>query len=210
MHAALFDMDGVVVDSERYWVPRERTHILPETVDADVSVSEITGMNIEDIYDYLHETYPMKVDRAGFLARFDRAAETIYCEEVALMAGFEALLADLREAGWAVALVSSAPVSWIDLVTDRFDLAFDAVVSADHVERGKPDPDVYLHAATRLDVAPEACVAIEDSGHGVAAAKAAGMRCLGFLGETNDEETLAAADAVTRDAAGLRALLLEA
>lgn len=183
--AVLFDMDGVVVDSERYWVERERETILPAAVEEPVDPAEITGMNVSDLYDYLRERYEVHEDRETFVGRYDEVARTVYGESVSLLPGYESLEAALSEAGVSLALVSSSPVRWIDIVRERFGLdAFDAVVSADHVERGKPAPDVYELAIERLGIAPSEGVAVEDSRHGVRAATDAGLSAIGYASRT--------------------------
>lgn len=196
---------NVVVDSERYWVARATEHILPRAVEEDVLIEEVTGLNVRDLSDHLDATYETLVDEDEFVTIYDEAAREVCRESVALLPGFEALVADIsarsarrnrrRAARTAtpVALVSS-PVRWVELVLDRFDLAdvFDVVVSAEHVESGKPAPDVYLRAAERLGVEPTERVAVEDSAHGIRAARRAGMTCVGLAG--------AAADAVAGDA----------
>lgn len=209
MQAVLLDMDGVVVDSERYWVARERDDILPRTVAEEVPIEEVTGLNVRDLYAHLDADYETLVDEEPFVAIYDEAAREVYRESVELLPGFETLVADLQDRSFTVGLVSSSPVRWIEFVLDRFDLedTFDVVVSAEHVDRGKPDPSVYQHAAEQLDIPPEECVVVEDSAHGIKAARQAGMTCVGFAGPENDEETLAAADAIAEGAAELAAVL---
>lgn len=94
--------------------------------------------------------------------------------------GVVPLLAAVRQEGWRTAVASSSGVSWIRRVLAGLNLEgrFDAAAGGDEVRRAKPAPDVYLLAARRLGVSPEACVALEDSPNGVRAAKAAGMACI--------------------------------
>lgn len=102
---------------------------------------------------------------------------------------------------WAILLdvvgvASSSPVRWIDIVYERLGIdAFDAVVSADHVDRGKPAPDVYELALERLGTRPTEGVAVEDSRHGVRAATDAGLSCIGYATRT-PRTALAGADHV--------------
>ncbi len=101
-------------------------------------------------------------------------------ERIAALPGALELLQAAHEAGIKQSLASSAPVENIRLVSDLLGLHrwLDAVVSGDRLPRGKPAPDIFLLAAERLSVAPNHCLVIEDAPAGVAAAKAAGMRCL--------------------------------
>lgn len=209
MSAVLFDMDGVVVDSERYWVSKERELILPEVVpNDDVDVAEITGRPYKEIFTYLDEHYDVAVSRERFLELFDAVARDIYNEQVVLMDGFETLQADLAAEGVQTALVTSSPYHWLNIALDRFDLSFDAVVSAADVEAGKPAPDIYEHAASEVGVDPEHCVAVEDSTHGAGAAKAAGICCLGYTG-VHDSLDHSVVDAVATNPGELRTLLFE-
>ena len=180
MEAVLFDMDGVVVDSESYWVEREEDWFAE--VAPDATVEEIAGMNYREVYEHLEERHGVSVTRETFLGWYEETAEEVYGERASPMDGFHELVGDLRSAGYPVALVTSSPPAWYGIVLDRFDLggAFDATVSAEEVERGKPAPDVYEHAATTLGVPPTECVAVEDSANGVAAAVDAGMTCIGY------------------------------
>ena len=177
-------MDGVLVDSESYWVPLENEEILPKVVpDQDVRADEITGMNYREIYDYLDEHYGTAVDREEFLDVFDEAAHEIFGERAALFPVLSDLLAELADREVPVGMVTSSPTSWIDVVFDRFDLhdAFEVVVSADERDfDGKPEPHVYEYAAQLLDVDPVDCVVVEDSSHGIEAAHRAGTFVIGF------------------------------
>ncbi|ELZ29167.1 HAD-superfamily hydrolase [Halosimplex carlsbadense 2-9-1] len=209
MDAVCFDMDGVLVDSEDYWHPYEREELLPLIGLEDLDLDEITGMNYREIYDYLAETYAIGTDREAFLGWYEETATAIYGEEVALLDSAESLLAELRERGVTLALVSSSPHDWIDVVLDRFDLTFDAVVSADAFGGpGKPEPGVYEHAAERIGVDPADVVAVEDSLHGIESAGRAGMHVVGFRHGAADETDRSGADYVADSPTDLREHLL--
>lgn len=211
--AVVFDMDGVIVDSEVYWHEAEGSILAEAVPGAEVDVEEITGMNVLDQYDHLAEEYDMAVSRDAYFDLYDRRAERVYTEKASLMDGFHDLLDALRDRGIAIALVSSSFPHWIDMVLDRFDLrdAFDVVVSAEDIEGpSKPDPHIYEHAADALGIPPERCVAVEDSHHGVVAATRAGMRCIGFRARHNQDTDLTDADAVVNGPGELRERLLAA
>jgi HAD superfamily hydrolase (TIGR01509 family) len=200
VNAVIFDMDGVIVDSERHWGDLEEGYIFLEAVDSDaVTAAEIAGMNVNDVYDYLDEKYGTVVNRQRFLGLYDEAAEELYTEKAELLPGFAALVEELRERDLEVAVASSSPPHWIQMVLDEHELeqSFDEIVSAEHIDgHSKPDPDIYLHTASLLGVEPEECVAIEDSSHGVQAAKAAGMRCIGYRTPANRNQDLSRSDVV--------------
>lgn len=181
--AVIFDMDGVIVDS----VARKRDHwarVLRDEFDVTgIEMEELIGLNTDDKYDYLVERAGLTADRAEFDERLNAGVGRIYREEVELLAGVEATLDWLADRGVAVGLASAAGREKVDLVVERFDLgdALDAVVSADDIAGdSKPDPAIYEHAASLLSADPAACVAVEDSTHGVTAATAAGAYCIAY------------------------------
>ncbi len=212
MRAVLFDMDGVIVNSEDDWVTIQRSEILPAAVpDETVAVEETSGMNYREIYDYLEAEYGTAISRADFEARFTDAAEAIYTERVDVLEGFEELLAGLDARDVAVALVSSAPHDWIDMVLDRFDLedAFDAVVSGEDVDGGsKPEPDVFEYGAAVLGVAPEECVIVEDSANGILAGARAGSYVVAYRIPAHGDIDREPADVIVDTPAELRAAVL--
>lgn len=212
MTAVIFDMDGVLVDSERYWGELEATEIFPWAIGSGAApVAETTGMEVREVYTYLDERYGLDVSRDEFLDRYDVTAEELYSSTVSLLDGFGRLCQTLDEYDCAVALASSSPHDWIRLVLDRFELhaAFDEVVSADDIAGpSKPAPEIYHHTASLLGARSEECVAIEDSTHGVAAANAAGMYSIGFRPSYSDQE-LDAADHVVETSGELGSHLEE-
>jgi HAD superfamily hydrolase (TIGR01509 family) len=218
--AVLFDMDGVIVDSEVYWHEFEKSRILPavldEGTDTDTDsngdggerpdVEETTGMNFREIYDYLDANYDVAVEKSEFVDIYERTAREIYTERVTLMDGFRELCADLREAGATTGIVSSSPRAWISLVRERFGLDVDTVVSAEDIDGlGKPEPAVYEHAAAVIGVEPDECVVVEDSANGTRAAARAGAAVIGYRGEANADHALPAADVVVSGPKVLRA-----
>lgn len=213
MQAVLFDMDGVLVDSENYWVRFEREELLPAAVpDEDVELAEISGMNYRDIYDYLETEYDTALSREAFERRFEETAEHIYTERVSLLDGLEALLAKLDARGVPTALVSSSPHDWIGLVLERFDLEdeFDRIVSADDIDAAsKPAPDVFEFAADELGAATADCVVVEDSANGIEAGSRAGASVIAYRIDAHGDIDRSPADAVVDSAAELRATVLE-
>lgn len=200
MNTVCFDMDGVIVDSERHWVPLENERILPTIVPSgDIQAQDITGMNVNDLYQHLSERFDTKIPEPEFLELYEEAAEELYNERVELMDGFEELLRTLRGNDVNIALVSSSPPHWIQYVLDRFSLesGFDVIVSASDIEgQSKPAPDIYSYAVSELGDTPSQSIAVEDSEHGVAAANAAGMYSVGYRTEENENQNLADADEV--------------
>jgi HAD superfamily hydrolase (TIGR01509 family) len=207
----LFDMDGVLVDSETYWNRFESAWVFETAVaSGSPTHAEITGMSFRESYDYLAAEYGTAVSKEAFVAKYEERAESLYGEDVDLTPGTRALFEDLRAAGRAVGIVSSSPRSWIDAVRERFDLdPLDLVVSANDIDGpGKPDPDIYEYAAAELGVAPSTCVVVEDSPNGIAAAVEAGAFTVAYRSTHNAELDLSDADTVVESPGTLRSRLL--
>lgn len=211
MDALLFDMDGVVVDSEDYWHEAEREELLPSVLAGEQpDLDEITGMPYREIYEYLDAHYETTVSKAEFVDLYDETAETVYRERVELLDGFEEIRNAPEEAGVPVGLVSSSPPTWMGYVLDCFDLEFDLVLSDDDVAGpGKPEPHIYEAAADRLGVDTGGCVAVEDSENGSIAAERAGMTVVGYRVTHNAETDLSACDVVCDGSDELREELLD-
>jgi len=212
VEAVAFDMDGVVVDSEDYWV-EEVEAILAEAVpDADVDPEDVVGINVYDQYELLAAEYDLAVDREGYFDLYDRRARSIYTERAALTEGFHELLDEVRDRDRRVGLVTSSFSQWVTFVFERFDLdgRFDVVVAANEEDvPGKPDPALYVLAADRLGVDPSEMLVVEDSEHGVTAAAAAGAYVVAYAHGASADMDHSAADVVVRDPAALRERVLE-
>ena len=196
--AVVLDMDGVIVDSEYQWRlaadPLFR-EVAPGWHEEDNE--SVVGLNPHDIYNFLTANYTVTKTCAGFLTLCDALARDIYTRHVTLYPGLTAFLARAKQHELPLALASSAPRSWIELVLERFRLAgdFAAIASGDETPgRAKPAPDLYLLAAKRLNLPPGLCLAVEDSSVGVRAAKAAGFLCAAYRNGHNDTQDLSAAD----------------
>jgi HAD superfamily hydrolase (TIGR01509 family) len=178
--AVIFDLDGVLVDSEHVWdgvreeLARERGGRWHERAQADMM-----GMSSVEWSRYMHDVIGLPEPPEEIDAEVVRRMLARYTEDLPLVEG--AVDAVRRLAGSCrLALASSSNRPLIDAVLEAAGIAglFEATVSSEEVERGKPAPDVYLEAARRLGVAPERCTAIEDSANGIRAAHAAGMRVI--------------------------------
>jgi len=205
--AVLFDMDGVIVDSEPRWERVWREEIFP-AVAGDPSLGEVTGRDFTETIPELGERYGLTADVDTLLSTVERHGTAIYAEQVDVSPDVLALFDDLRGRGLQVGIVSSAPHEWIGQVVDRFDLApLAVVVSAGEIDGpGKPDPAVYERAMRDLGVDPETCVVIEDSESGVQAGAAAGATVVRFQ-QSGTPDPIPGADAVADDLSELRRAL---
>jgi HAD superfamily hydrolase (TIGR01509 family) len=179
--AAIFDLDGLLVDSETLWHRAELELLVPLGAEIDASSTRTTkGMFVGEVVDHYHElvgwTHPPRDELIDLL--LDRVGELVE-DEGRLMPGALRALQLCAKFGRR-ALASSTPRSLIDRVLARFGLtgAFEVVHSAEAEPLGKPHPAVYLTTAARLGLEPSACLAFEDSPAGVLAATSAGMGCV--------------------------------
>jgi beta-phosphoglucomutase family hydrolase len=181
--AVLWDMDGTLVDSGQcHWqawrdtMSREGFPITHEQF-----LATFGERNDSILREWLGESAtPELIQRIG------EAKEAIYRKHVreqgiSPLPGALEWVSRLHRRGWRQAVASAAPRANIEtiLAVLRAGNCFDAIVSADDVHRGKPDPEVFLIAATKLDVAPKNCIVVEDAEHGIAAARSAGMKSIG-------------------------------
>jgi HAD superfamily hydrolase (TIGR01509 family) len=175
--AVIFDLDGVIVDSEPVW-ERVRRQYVSEHGGAWRADSQrrLMGMSTDEWSRYL--SGELRVDRGPKQVAADVVAQMAraYTEGVPLIEGAVDAVRRLGER-WPLGLASSSPQSLIKTALDAAGLghAFAAVMSTEDVAAGKPAPDVYLAVADRLGVDPRHCVAIEDSSNGVRSAADAGM-----------------------------------
>jgi HAD superfamily hydrolase (TIGR01509 family) len=175
--AVIFDMDGVLVDSEAVW-DDVRKEFTEENGGHwhDQAQRDMMGMSSTEWSRYLHDRLGVDMDPEQISAQVaDRVAD-VYRARLPLLPGAVEAVRSLG-AEWPLAVASSSNRRIIDLVLELADIAdaFRATVSSEEVGAGKPAPDVYLEAARRLEVDPTACVAIEDSTNGLRAGDAAGM-----------------------------------
>lgn len=178
MRAAIFDMDGLLIDSEPLW--REAEVDVFGAVGVPLTEEmcrETTGLRHDVVVRHWHARYPWNepgIDQlTGQLAD---AAQALVVARGELMAGAQQAIEILHQHGLQLAIASSSPRSLIEAVVRKFGLDeyFSVLHSAEDEEAGKPDPAVYLSTMSMLNVEPTDCVALEDSLSGIRAAKAAG------------------------------------
>ena len=178
-------MDGVLVDSAEYHFDAWRRALLREGIDMSESLfRETFGQRNDTILRGIFGPGASDAD----IARVGDAKEVLY-REVVEEKGIDPLpgvltwLTRLHEAGWRQAVASAAPRANVHAILDELKIGgfFSAISSAEDVTRGKPDPQVYLTAASRLSVLPNRCIVIEDAPAGVEGAKRANMRSVGVL-----------------------------
>jgi HAD superfamily hydrolase (TIGR01509 family) len=207
VEAVVFDLDGVLIDSEHVWdearrrLAEERSGRWHERASRDMM-----GMSSLEWSAYMHDVIGLREAPEEINEEVVRRLEEIYRDDLPLFDGaVDAVERVARR--WPLGLASSSNRPLIDLVLELSGLErfFAATVSSEEVAGGKPAPDVYLEAARRLGVDPARCAAVEDSENGILAAKAAGMRVVAVPNPVYPphDEALASADVTLTSVADL-------
>ena len=211
--AVIFDMDGVIVDSEPLHKEVERKMF----AEFGMSISpeqqhRFTGTSNANMWTQLKVEFKLPKEVDYYVAiKEERYLKALAANgSVSLIPGVEELLKSLYNHGVTIALASSSSLTNIDLVLRKFNIGryFKALASGEEVTLAKPNPAVFLLAAQRLGVNPSSCVVIEDSTNGVVAAKAAGMACVGLQADFPLGQNLEAADLVVSSLTSLNPDLL--
>lgn len=211
--AVIFDLDGVLLDSEQVWddareqLARERGGRWQPQAQRDMM-----GMSSNEWSRYMHETIGLPEPPDEINREVVERLSTIYRDHLPTLPGAREAVERLA-ARWPLGLASSSNRELIDLALELLGVKhlFAATVSSEEVGRGKPAPDVYLEAARRLGVDPAKTTAVEDSHNGILAAKTATMRVVAIPNShfPPDEAALAEADVVLDSLAGLTAGAIE-
>jgi HAD superfamily hydrolase (TIGR01509 family) len=197
--AVIFDMDGVLMDSEQLW-NQSKQELVRDAGGRwrEDAPQAMMGMSSPEWSRYMRDELGVPEDAQEINRAVVERMEQHLREHLPLLPGAVEVVRTLHRR-WPLALASSANREIIDFALDAAGLAgdFRATISSEEVERGKPAPDVYLEAARRLEVAADRCVAIEDSSNGIRSAAAAGMAVIAIPNShyppDDDALTLAAA-----------------
>ena len=204
IEAVVFDMDGVLVDTEHLW-DEVREQLTDEwggryTPEAQRAMM---GMSSLEWSGYLHEVVGLREPPDAINAEVVRRMLARYEVDLPVVPGAREAVRRLHDDGLGLAVASSSNRELIDAVLRRLELEplFQVTVSSEEVARGKPAPDVYLEAARRLGVAAARCVAVEDSASGIRAAHASRMRVVAYPNRhyPPEDDALELADAVVEE-----------
>jgi HAD superfamily hydrolase (TIGR01509 family) len=199
--AVIFDMDGVLVDSEPYYMDVEQTTF--KELGLNISEEEhltYQGTAYDRMWQMIKEKHEIKktVDELVEFSVQHIASSFSALEKIEPMPGVEDLIKRLIKRNVPIALASSSYLEVITIILRRtgLDKYFEVVVDNIRAQSSKPDPDIFLLAAKELGIAPEKCAVIEDSTNGVLAAKAAGMYCIAFAGPNTGAQDHSQADLI--------------
>jgi HAD superfamily hydrolase (TIGR01509 family) len=184
VRAVIFDMDGVLVDSEPLHVLVAHQVLAPAGLEyTEATNQEFIGRPVAEMLETLVRRHGLSGRVTEYEAQYDALLMRLLGQPRTPREGVVWLLAELRRRGCRLGIASSSKQTWVAAMLRSLDLSgrFDAVVGGDMVARSKPAPDIYLLAAERLQVAPAQCIAVEDSPAGVQAARDSGMTVIALL-----------------------------
>ncbi len=202
LEAVIFDMDGVLIDSEPFHL------VVNEKIFANLGINlsedeyhSFIGTTHKDMWSTIKKRYnlPQSVPE---LVNMQVSGNIDYIKneeiEPIKIKGVTDLLSKIARENIKTGIASSSPTEVIELVINKLGISnyFSAIVGGEEIKKGKPSPDIFLKAAKRLNSKPSGCIVIEDSKNGVLAAKAAGMKCIGFNNPNSGNQNLEKADLI--------------
>ena len=202
IQAVIFDMDGVLVDSEFLHTKAEKKTLAPYGIELSIEeINNYMGMGVKMMLKSLIEKYQLPITGETLFRIHEENLSDLFQEELEIMPGAIKIINHLKNRKIKLALASSSSPALIDLVLKIIHLesAFDVVISGEEVANGKPFPDIFRKTAELLNVQPNRCVVIEDSKNGVAAAKSAGMICIGFRSPNSRNQDISRSDYIVDD-----------
>ncbi len=179
LRAVIFDLDGILADSEPWWNEID-SKLLAEygVIYRGEYHREVLGVSYRLAVEFYKKAFGLSASIEELMRRRGEIATEFFANRVGLFPSTKRTLERLRDMKVRLAIATSSVSASARPFLDRHGLTpfFDVIVTGDEIERGKPDPDIYLRAAKKLGIGADACLVIEDALSGLAAGKAAGMR----------------------------------
>ncbi|OGS28169.1 MAG: hypothetical protein A2297_09410 [Elusimicrobia bacterium RIFOXYB2_FULL_48_7] len=202
VRAVIFDMDGVIIDSEPFH------YIVNKKLFADLGINftlkdngNFIGVSNKDMYGLYKRKYALKHSLKKLCdMQMEKFLEYLMKSRQKPIPGIVTLLKTLKKNKIKIALASSSNYKNINGVLAKFRIKkyFNAIVSAENMKHSKPDPAIFLKTARLLCVKPGDCLVIEDAQHGIQAARSAGMKSIGFQNPNSGKQDLSKADLIVR------------
>jgi HAD superfamily hydrolase (TIGR01509 family) len=199
--AIVWDMDVVVVDSEDHHHAGEIATFKHFGVEIPEEINkQYKGTPLREHFQGLKNQFNVETPLEELLDKQNEHIHKMYSEEVELFANVKEVLTELRQ-NYRQSLATSSERKLVEVILKRFGIQdlFDEVTCGDEVSRGKPDPEIFLKTAEKLNLLPEECVVIEDSFNGIKAGKLAGMKVIAHKVHHNQEVDFSMADYVIGD-----------
>lgn len=212
--AFIFDMDGVLIDSETFYSEMEQVNF--RLLGLNISHEEhITyqGTATDEMWKKIKEKHNVQNTVDELVKMTNDLTIPVFrkMEKIDPMRGVLDLLLALEKKNIPLALASSSYPEVIEIVLEKTKLKkfFGVVVNSRMAGNSKPAPDIFLLASEKLDILPHKCIVVEDSANGIAAAKAAGMFCIAFNGPGSEHQDQSKADVIIKDYNHLTQALLQ-
>ncbi len=211
MKAFIFDMDGVIVDSEPLHFETDKMVMKDFGIEiSDEELISFVGATNPYMWSELLKKYKLSASVEDLLELQHKYKLELFGQrKLYPIEGITELLHNLRERGAYIGLASSSSRQFITMILETLGIYnyFDVIVSGEEVINSKPAPDIFLKAAQTLQAEPEYCIVLEDSGNGVKGAKAAGMKCIAYRNPNSGEQDLSQADCIVDSLLGLEYML---
>lgn len=182
VHSAIFDMDGVLIDSEPLWYEAANEAFMPYCIHLEPEEYALSiGLRTKEFVDFWLKKYDIDPQKA---ISIEKEINALVINKIAqkgtAMPGVISTLEQLKHRDFTIGLATSSPSSLIDVVVDKLNIRsyFSAFASAENLPFGKPHPQVYLNCADSLEQSPSRCICFEDSFNGLISAKSARMYCI--------------------------------
>jgi beta-phosphoglucomutase len=206
--AIIFDMDGVIVDNHNFHFKALKAFSKKhgsELTDEEFK-ENINGRTINEVVEYIFRNKKLSNEE---IKEYGEEKEAMYRKDyqdhIKPVEGLEDFLIQLKQNRIPIAVATSAPTVNVDFTLDYLGLRkyFDCIIDSTFVEKGKPDPQVYLITSEKLGIAPDKCIVFEDSVSGIKSGKNAGMKVVALLTTHDNEEDLKEADKIVKNFIGL-------
>lgn len=213
MRAFIFDMDGVIINSEpiHYKVDSKTFEKLGVKLSKD-DIEGFVGMTNSEILKILKKKFKFKENIQDIVdLEVKTKIKILEDEDYKPIDGITDLVDNLKSNNILIAVASSSPRKFIEAVLTKFKIIdkFHEIICGEEVPKGKPEPDIYLKTAKELGVKVGDCVVLEDSTNGIAAAKAAGMKCIGFANKDSGNQDYSKADIVVKSIREINLTILD-
>ncbi len=198
--AVIFDMDGVLADTQPLHFEVDLLTLKKLGIDATLEIVEkYAGMTNHDRWTKYKKDFFIRNPIDEIVFYHTEILKNLMNEcDLDAIDGIPQLIQKIKSEKLKVAVASSSSYDFIYRLLEKIQLknCFDEIVSGEDMKRGKPFPDIFIKTSEALEVAPEECIVIEDSGNGVLAAKAANMKCIAFVNKNSGNQDLTPADII--------------
>ncbi|MFC4777331.1 HAD family hydrolase [Paenibacillus sp. GCM10023252] len=203
MKAFIFDMDGVIIDSEpiHFEIDVQTMKRYGVTI-THYELERYVGMTNPEMWQLLKQQYELPEEISDIIEyQLSSKIDIIRNLDIAPIPGIAELISELKSNQIKLGVASSSPIRFINEVLKKFEwlAEFECVISGEDMAKGKPAPDIYVAAAGLLEVEPQECVVLEDSRNGILAAKSANMTCIGYCNPNSGNQDLSHADLIVKD-----------